>query len=413
VDEDSNQGGLSELIASLEKRFTSGSGTTYEGSHNDYLANHPAIAASIHSITCLPTKEDYPLWRVRCKVTPIFFNANSLIWTILQPGLEEEVVFFILQKASPWHEIRSAFAIASSVRGWVYLEATMNDNLRSLLRLTPGVLYNRCGLCSQRIPCGEGLELLKMHSLKPPPQLGKWAQVLKGTYKDDVGYVSSIAASEVHLLLIPRLAPMGQSHSKRNRTRTRRTILKLFNPETAKQDYAIEPHRVHENIYSLGNNRFEHGLIERPFRFDSVSTAVSTISLECFGLFRESGHPKLISSKSAFPRPLEWHFSEGDEVYIIDDEGTWPNYLYKSGHISTLRNESVEVETERGIVVASWMAICRVIRVSDFVEVMGGLHKGQRGWVDAVEINPDTQVASIIRLLDEEKFSDCLEVRPM
>src|SRR5260221_14071967 len=79
-----------------------------------------------------------------------------------------------------------------------------------------------------------------------------------------------------------------------------------------------------------------NSLIERSFRFNLISTAVSTISLESFGLFLESGHPNLILSKSTFSRLLEWHFSEEDKVYIIDDEVTWPNFLYKSSHISTL-----------------------------------------------------------------------------
>ncbi len=292
----------------------------------------------------------------------------------------------------------------------------MNGPLCSLLRLTPGVLQNRCGLCSQCIPTGEGLELLKMHSLRGPPQVGKWVQVLRGPYKGDVGHVSSITASELHLLLIPRLAPLpvDQLNLKRKRPNAHCTILKLFDHETAKQDYAMEPRRIQENIYSLarGKDRFEHGLILRPYSFDSVLSAVSTISLECFRLFRISGHPKLILSKSAFPRPLEWHFTEGEEVYILEDLPWWIGKVsYKSGRLSTLRNNSAEVETEEGIVVVSWMSICRVIRIGDFVEVIGGLHKEQRGWVDMVDICYQTQLANVIRLLDEEKFPDTPEVR--
>jgi hypothetical protein len=63
----------------------------------------------------------------------------------VQIGLEEEIVFFLLQKVSPRHELRSAIAPAS-VRGWVYLEATLNEVLRNLLCLTPGVIRDRYGL---------------------------------------------------------------------------------------------------------------------------------------------------------------------------------------------------------------------------------------------------------------------------
>ena len=317
----------------------------------------------------------------------------------VQAGLEEDIVFLLLQMVQPRHEIRSAFTNGMA-RGWVYVEATMNDPLRRLLRLTPGVLFNRRGICSQHIPFEEGLELLKMGS----KELGKWVQVQKGLYKGDVGYVLSVAASEVHLLLIPRLAPIDPSSSKRKRSRTRPTP-QLFDHETVKQYFAIEPRRIHENIYSVGNNRFEHGLIVRSYSFDSVSTRVSTISLKSFGLFRLSGHPEL----TAYPRPSEWYLSEGEEVYIIDD-----GYLdsYKSGFISKLRDDSAELDTKEGIVVVPWTAVCKVIRIGDFVEVSCGLHKGQKGWVDEVTIW--SQVANIIRMVDEEKpTSDRVEVHPI
>jgi hypothetical protein len=159
-----------------------------------------------------------------------------------------------------------------------------------------------------------------MCSTLEAPELGKWVKVRRGIYKGDVGYVLSVAASEVHLLFIPRLAPLDASHSKRKRLQTSLT-LKLFKLETVKQYYTIEPRHIHENIYSVGNNRFEHGLIVRSYSFNSVSTGVSTMPWELYCLFRASGHPELISHKSSFPRPSEWNFSEGEEIYIENDPG--------------------------------------------------------------------------------------------
>ena len=304
--------------------------------------------------------------------------------------MEEEIVFLLLQMAYPRHEIRSAFTNGSA-RGWVYVEATMNDHLLRLLRLTPGILWNHCGICSQHIPFNEGLALLKMCRLKDPPELGKWVQVRRGTYKGDVGYVLSVAASEVHLLLIPHLAP-DASRSKRKRSQPRITP-KLFNHET---DNAIEP-RIHENIYSVGNDRFEHGLIVRSYSFDAILMGISTIPLESFTLFRASGHPQLIKSMDTFPRPSEWCFQEGEEVYNTVEpipSAWWEPTSYKSGFISKLRDDAAELDTEEGIVVVPWIAICRVVRIGDFVEVSGGLHKEQKGWVDEVELF--NQVANVI-----------------
>jgi hypothetical protein len=78
MDGKSIQGGWSDMVASLEERFASGrrmthntQGTTEDSHRYDFLASNPAIAVSIDNITCLPSEDDYPLWQVRCKVSPI------------------------------------------------------------------------------------------------------------------------------------------------------------------------------------------------------------------------------------------------------------------------------------------------------------------------------------------------------
>ena len=63
-------------------------------------------------------------------------------------------------------------------------------------------------------------------------------------------------------------------------------------------------------------------------------------------------------------------------------------------------------------VIVPWMAICKVMHIGDFVEVTGGLHKEQKGWVDEVDLY--TQAVNIIRMVDEGKpFSDNVEVCPI
>jgi hypothetical protein len=69
MDENSDEGGWGDLLASLEKRYASDSGIA-EGTHTreQPLESHP-IASSIDNIVRqLPRTDDYPLWRIRCKV---------------------------------------------------------------------------------------------------------------------------------------------------------------------------------------------------------------------------------------------------------------------------------------------------------------------------------------------------------
>jgi hypothetical protein len=52
------------------------------------------------------------------------------------------------------------------------------------------------------------------------PQVGKWVQVLKGTYKGDVGYVLSTASQGLELLLVPHIFLPDQLGSKRKQSPT-------------------------------------------------------------------------------------------------------------------------------------------------------------------------------------------------
>jgi len=42
--------------------------------------------------------------------------------------------------ASSQHQLRSAF-MRSSIRGWIYLETLMNEDLNHLLKHTPGIVH--------------------------------------------------------------------------------------------------------------------------------------------------------------------------------------------------------------------------------------------------------------------------------
>ena len=53
--------------------------------------------------------------------------------------MEEEAVFFLLQKVVPHHGLCLAF-MQGSIHGWVYLEMAMNDNLMHLLMHMSGII---------------------------------------------------------------------------------------------------------------------------------------------------------------------------------------------------------------------------------------------------------------------------------
>jgi hypothetical protein len=288
----------------------------------------------------------------------------------------------------------------------------MNDPLCHLVKRAPGIIRNQYGFISERVEFNDGLTLLKMQHASPP-EVGKWVRVRKGVYKGDMGCVTSTRSGGVELLLIPRLSQQQASRGIPSHSRSPPT---LFDCEAVKRLYDIEPVRIQERIYSFRGDRFEHGLIIKSYSSDFISTTVSCMPLELLCRFLESCHPTLMASQTSVPKPLEWHFAEGDEAYSVDNSG-------KSGIISMLRSESVELSTEDGIVCVPWLKIRKVLRQGDFVEVTGGMYLGHTGWVSELEgqhgstdddLPFTTQVAKIIKIEDKEKpLSDRTQVFPI
>jgi hypothetical protein len=112
------------------------------------------------------------------------FASSGLICT---PCLARLSRSYLCQMAVPRHKILSAFA-HGSIRCWVYLQATMNDHLRRLLKLAPVIIGNS----SQHVDWSDGLRLLRMqHATQSTLEVGKWVQVRKEIYKGDVGYITT------------------------------------------------------------------------------------------------------------------------------------------------------------------------------------------------------------------------------
>ena len=297
----------------------------------------------------------------------------------------------------------------------------MNDHLRHLVKRAPGIIHNQNGFISERVDSSDGMTLLKLQHVSPL-EVGKWVQVRKGIYKGDVAYVTStIGSGGVRLLLVPRLSQPQSSTGNFSHSRSAPT---LFDCEAAKKLYNIEPVHIQKNIYSFRGDRFEHGLIIKSYASALVSATVSCMPFEIFCRFLESRHPALMSSRSSFLKPLEWHFAEGDEAYIVNNGES-----DKSGVVTALRSDAVELSTEEGIVSVPWLKIRKVIRQGDFVEVTGGMHLGSTGWVNELYMqmgsrrNSDDdndytwifgQVANIIKIEDKETtLSDRTQVFPI
>ena len=86
------------------------------------------------------------------------------------------------------------------------------------------------------------------------PEVGKWVQVQKGSYKGDVGYMKSTDSSGVHLLLVPRMLPPQPTYLSQKKKRLppgpHQNCLTL-SPSSKSTPYGTEPTSHTENVYSF------------------------------------------------------------------------------------------------------------------------------------------------------------------
>ena len=332
----------------------------------------------IHELSRIPTANDFPIWRVGCRVRSSYILIENLFMVFFQVGLEEEAVFSLLQRVDEKYRIRSAFA-RGSIRGWVYLEAHMDTNVVQLLGHTPGIILNRQGVVQQGVDISDWTKLLKMTTPSEIVEPKQWVRVCKGMYKGDIGFLISTESWGVEVLLIPRLqsdnvALAPSSKRKRTKIRPQPALLDKFLLERL---YDIKPAEEEQGDYfTLCGLKFEYGLLRKSLDYLSIKSDVLTMPSHNFRLFQFCGHPALDGCK--FVRPQEWIFEEGEKV-VVRSSG-------QKGHVVAIATDYLEVDFggENGASRCPWNDVQKAVEVGDFVVVTSGLHRMQTGFIDWV-----------------------------
>ncbi|CAA7270364.1 unnamed protein product [Cyclocybe aegerita] len=287
----------------------------------------------------LLSTEDYPLWRVGCRL-----------------GLEEEAMFLLLLKVREEHQIRSAFT-CGSLRGWVYLEALMNPNLIHLLERTPRIIHTKQGIVQHGIKPSDWLRMLTMTNPDTSVEVNQWVRVRKGIYRGDVGLVVKVESWGVEVLLVPHLAAPIMEPSLKRKQSVVPPKPALFEPNVIKYLYDINPIQKSNRSYTFRGLHFEHRLLQKHYDFHSLASTAVDMPSYFFLLFKASDHPSLHTSR--FPRPREWIFEQGERV-IIRSSG-------KSGVVAVIGTNNLEVDlgAENGKENFPWSDIQKDVRIGD------------------------------------------------
>ena len=298
-----------------------------------------------------------------------------------------------------------------SDRGFIYIEGDFTNELRNILRRIPGLMRMGGNPISKFIPPSERIRTLRLPKDRELQfTVGEWVRVLKGKYKGDVGYVDELLSwGGVRLLMVPRLPRIwppdrrGSSSKLGKRPRSiRPPPLTLFDPLEIKNTFGRVPKKK-ENRYSFNGDKFENGLLVKDFDASAVSSTSVFFSTEAHSLFLRSQHQSILaivgSPSKTFPSPAEWVFFIDELVVVFSESPCGVDKVVGRGHLRNVESNRVEAELKSGkLLDLAWCDVLKVFQVGDFVEVVGGVHRGRMGFVDRVD-DPDI---SVVETLGEE-----------
>jgi len=200
------------------------------------------------------------------------------------------------------HEMRAAFMHAST-HSWVYMETTMTPTFQHLLSLIPGVISLNHGPIKFFIDILDCIGIITLPKLVEAHfEVGHWARILRGLYKDDISLVASIETWGVSLLLVSHLPPAWDDCDLTTTNRKQKRHQQTSHPPPALFDafqfvtsyggsFVMLPHE--EPRYTIGSWLFEFGLIWGAFNYHMISSDVIFLPISLASAFHESGHPTM------------------------------------------------------------------------------------------------------------------------
>lgn len=290
---------------------------------------------------------------------------------MLQIGIEEILVAYLLVSAKPKHEMLSVFTPAN-IRGYVYLECNMNQDIQGLLRRSPGVIHSHNEIVRMPIEISDRVKLFNVKTPCSSFSQGEWIRITRGAYKGDIGLIHSIHNWGADVLLVPRIPYCSPDRKGKRKASSIPITPKLFDVTEFESTSPLPATHHHDGSYTIGRLRIIDGLALKSVNYLSMSSNTFGVPGHILSQFILSGHPSI--DITVMPMPLEWQFLSGERVRVIKSS--------KMGAIHATTERQVEVEIDgEGIFVFGWQEVQKNIQTGDYVTAATGTEKGYEGWV--------------------------------
>lgn len=307
---------------------------------------------------------------------------------LLKPGLEEDAVFALMQKANALEQpfpILSAFC-RDSLRGEIFVEVQSKDVILPAIRGILGVYPHR-GL--HLVPNEDAVRILTLRDLSETVlsetvSKGSWVRPKKGLYKGDIGFVRCFTSELVDVVLVPRVCmelPDPSSKGKRKRQLRDRPSRRLFNPAEIIKVFGPEAAVFGDGTYLFKNEIYKDGYLCSLFDHSDLTIEFNPTTDEIAPLvvsseFSSVALEKLVAKNTAAG------LSIGDNVEIISGE---PQGL--RGKLANVEMDTVQITLESSsngsvhLIEIPRKDVRKYFEVGDYVKVKAGTEQGRSGWV--------------------------------
>ncbi|KAJ3003264.1 transcription elongation factor spt5, partial [Thoreauomyces humboldtii] len=330
----------------------------------------------------MPSVEDPKLWLCACREG----KERESVFTIMSRVLERETTAAAL-------DIYSVFA-RDSLKGYIYIEARQQGVVQNALDGLNHIYLSKLRL----VPVDEMVDCLTIKVKENNLDKVHWFRAKKGKYAGDLGQVISITDNGETMLcrFVPRLDPAGdrpkQAPGQKRKKTEARPPAKLFNPQDYKQQV-----RKDGGYYVYNNEYFDdQGYLEKTLKVSSlditnIQPTLAEISLYSGG---STDRPDL-SHMEGHGTATGQDFQIGESVDIV--QGAMAGI---HGIIASIHNDVVGVKPDRSqdISLPATVSVAanelrKRFKDGDHVQVVKGIHKGERGLIVIIKDNIITLVS--------------------
>lgn len=213
---------------------------------------------------------------------------------------------------------------------------------------------------------------------------GQWVRVLRGAYSRDIAVIEYVGRAHIYLLVVPRIATDGSR--KKRKASTKSYTPHLFDPTKVYGGARLteDPNRNQDTgCYKLHGQEFVLGGL---LRISADRMSISTRDLYTFGeVATEFQLSKLPESwKRRMPLPVEWRFEVKEKV-LVKNEGKKAVITEVFEFDDGQKGACIEMGSNQGATALRCQQLQKIFEIGDFVECLGGVNAGRKGWVELTE----------------------------